>query len=888
MNSLPDPKGAPAQSGGQQEHGLDRAEARRPALRIPSSRDRASNPAPAVDELMHGGSPFFRRRMVAYVSGAVLLLAAISVVLAWRQYDDAKSRAVNDLDARVVAVSALVDTAFAGKVEALAAIAETRAVVERQRSEMSAYFRSADPPGSSLFSGGLGWSDRHGLVLASSRSGAPVSIASRLYFRHVLTTARPYVSAGLIGRRLKQPIVVVAVPTYDGRHRISGVLVGSILLKTATANKQALDLGFGDLQIIDRNGRLLTSRLDRVPNTLLLRKLRRTGSGVVTSTRGLDGQGDDVVAYATSKLAGWVTLIDRPRSEVFAAPLRALILELASVGAGVLLVLVLFVVVIRRSRREALEQNARARSWGGLTRSLASAATPSEVADALLEALTAAFTDAVAVVGFEDGLRSIVRARSRLPQGALIDASNASLEAVAVLGRESQASRLIDREPRLAPVVASTGKRFRALHSVPLLGKDRTPVGTIALLTVETRLDPSDWALLGSFADQTANALERARVYAHEHELAVRLQRSLLPDRLPSTAGVELAGHYLAGGDAIEIGGDWYDAVRRPDGIIQLCVGDVSGKGIGAATVMGRQRNTFHVYAHDHVSPAEIMRRMLRHVGSDEMITVACISVDPFTSQLTYACAGHPPPLLLDRGSGELLRLDHAGAPPFGIAEPGEIVEARLKLPDRALLAMYTDGLVERRGANIDEAIDVLGEVIAGAEPVTPDAVVTEISRRLGAPDDDVALLVMAFDYERTAFEIELPGVPAAPASIRRRLGAWLERRDLDREQIADILLAVSEACNNTIEHAYGEGEGTIRLRVRNDLTGLRIVIEDDGAWRQPAQSDERGHGIALMRQLMHSAEIETTSRGTRVVLEPRPRDGRDHASRSAPAASGR
>src|SRR5579872_741879 len=147
------------------------------------------NPPTTVDELLPG-SPFFQKRMVAYVSGAVLLLAAISAVLAWRQYDDGKTRAVNDLDARVVAVSALVDTAFAGKVETLDAIATAPAVVDRRPAAMSAYFRSVDPAGSSLFSGGLGWGDRQGVVVASSRPGAPISIASRLYFRHVLQTAR--------------------------------------------------------------------------------------------------------------------------------------------------------------------------------------------------------------------------------------------------------------------------------------------------------------------------------------------------------------------------------------------------------------------------------------------------------------------------------------------------------------------------------------------------------------------------------------------------------------------------------------------------------------------------------------------------------------------------
>ena len=114
---------------------------------------------------------------------------------------------------------------------------------------------------------------------------------------------------------------------------------------------------------------------------------------------------------------------------------------------------------------------------------------------------------------------------------------------------------------------------------------------------------------------------------------------------------------------AVEVGGDWYDAVLRPDGIVHLCVGDVSGRGIGAATVMGRQRNTFHVSAYDCLSPAEIIRRIARHIGPDEMITVACVSFDPYTGELVYACAGHPPPLLFDSELGKIVRLDGAALP---------------------------------------------------------------------------------------------------------------------------------------------------------------------------------------------------------------------------------
>jgi anti-sigma regulatory factor (Ser/Thr protein kinase) len=392
-------------------------------------------------------------------------------------------------------------------------------------------------------------------------------------------------------------------------------------------------------------------------------------------------------------------------------------------------------------------------------------------------------------------------------------------------------------------------------------------VGTIALLSADQRLDASQWALLASFADQGAQALERAQLFAHEHDLAVRLQQSLLPDRLPSGNGVKLAGHYLAGGDGVAVGGDWYDALRRPDGIIQLCVGDVSGRGIDAATMMGRQRNTFRVYAHDYLSPAEITRRMLRHVNGDEMVTMACVSLDPYTGELSYSCAGHPPPLLVDQESGEVIRLDRAGAPPIGVAEPADIIEAHLALSGNAVLTMYTDGLIERRGEDIDAGIDFLGQVVADDPNATPDSIVAKVTEAIGGPDDDVALLLIALDGKRTTFELEVPADPAETPRIRHRLRGWLARRRFDVLTAAEIVLAVSEACSNAIEHAYGDREGTIKLSIEEDGKMVRAVIEDQGNWRDGPADDERGHGITVMKHLMHSAEFETGTRGTRVTL---------------------
>ncbi len=823
-----------------------------------------------IDGLLRRDSASFRRRAIVGTGIGVLLLAGISIALAWSQYDDAKSRAVTDLDARVVAVSALVDTSFGGQISTLQSIGKAPAVIDRQLPRMDQYFARVDPKGSRLFSGGLGWIDLHGIARASNPPNhlTTGSFADRTYFKQVVKTGLPYVSAGLIGRNNKQPVTVVAVPTFDARGHLSGVLVGSILLKTVGESKQALDLGYGDLQILDRKGNLLLEGLKPVENRTLLAQIQHDGSGALASSKGLDGHGSDVVAFATSKVSGWVTVIDRPRSTVFAASLRALTLELVSVGIGVLLVIAILLFVLRRAARDTDAQNERARSWSGLTRTLAGATSPFEVVHALLTSLAAVFPAGVAVVGFDDRGAFRVNASSRAPGTAEILEDTALLAAIAEIGKNGPVTRPLDQDPALRRLADGSGRSLRALHSVPLPGKTQ-PVGTISVVTDAPVLEESEWALLGSFADQAALALERSRLFMHEHELAVRLQRSLLPDQLPSEAGLELAGHYLAGGDAVEVGGDWYDAVRRADGIVQLCVGDVSGRGIGAATVMGRQRNTFHVSAYDCLSPAEIIRRIVRHIGPDEMITVACVSFDPYTGELAYACAGHPPPLLFDRELGTVVRLDGASAPPIGVAELTDIVEARLTVSKSAVLAMYTDGLIERRGQNIDDGIDLLAQIIEtdGAES-DPDLVVAKLSEGIGAPDDDVALLLAEIDGAMTQFEIEVAADPSSLPGIRRRLRGWLERRGLDASESADLVLAVSEACNNAIEHGYRDGNGSVKLTGECERERVRITIEDHGSWREESPSDERGRGLLLMRQLMDSVEVDAGAAGTRVTLE--------------------
>jgi anti-sigma regulatory factor (Ser/Thr protein kinase) len=195
-------------------------------------------------------------------------------------------------------------------------------------------------------------------------------------------------------------------------------------------------------------------------------------------------------------------------------------------------------------------------------------------------------------------------------------------------------------------------------------------------------------------------------------------------------------------------------------------------------------------------------------------------------------------------------------------------------LPLNATLIAYTDGLVERRGTGIDTGIELLESVVRSAPALDAnplaDLVLDRIVSQLGA-DDDIALLVARFAPVPSVMAIEVPAHPAMLVGLRRRLAAWLTLRGLDEEERADVVLAVSEACNNSVEHAYQASEGTIELVLEHRDGLLRIKVEDFGAWTPATRiDDERGRGTAIMQGLMDTAEVWHDHRGTHVTLERR------------------
>jgi serine phosphatase RsbU (regulator of sigma subunit) len=238
-------------------------------------------------------------------------------------------------------------------------------------------------------------------------------------------------------------------------------------------------------------------------------------------------------------------------------------------------------------------------------------------------------------------------------------------------------------------------------------------------------------------------ASENERLYAAQRDVAHTLQQSLLPQGLPELVGVELAARYQAGVEGVEIGGDWYDVIEVDDRLL-LVVGDVSGRGVDAATTMARIRYSIRAYAAQGDPPPVILDKVSRLIDirrDDHFATVLCASLDVAASSVSIANAGHPPPLLLDGSGARFLETDVDA--PLGVPVRSAYRSSTIDLPRVGTVLLYTDGLFERRGETIDVGRERLrmraDQVAAGELEVTVTSLLAAMSD--GAGSDDTAIL---------------------------------------------------------------------------------------------------------------------------------------------------
>jgi PAS domain S-box-containing protein len=362
------------------------------------------------------------------------------------------------------------------------------------------------------------------------------------------------------------------------------------------------------------------------------------------------------------------------------------------------------------------------------------------------------------------------------------------------------------------------------------------------------------------------------RVYEIEHTIAETLQRSLLPERLPQIEGLGLVPRYLPAGHGAAIGGDWYDALERPDGRVALIVGDVVGHGLRAAATMGQLRNAFRAYGLIESSPAEVMARVNRLVtsGEDAMATVLYLVLDRETGEVTFSAAGHPPPLLLAPDGPRFL--EGGRSMPVGAADPAVFREASGVVPPGSTLLLYTDGLVERRGVPLEDSLDKLAEVAGEADENLErlcDRVLAAVLPEL-EPSDDVALLaVRPSSASAEAIRLSLPAEPESLALLRRRLERFLHAAGADELESYEIMLTVCEAAGNAIEHAYGPGDASFDVEAALVADDLVASVRDRGNWRD-RRDEHRGRGIKIIEGLMDDVNIESQDSGTLVTMRRR------------------
>ncbi|MFF7969904.1 SpoIIE family protein phosphatase [Streptomyces sp. NPDC007905] len=314
-------------------------------------------------------------------------------------------------------------------------------------------------------------------------------------------------------------------------------------------------------------------------------------------------------------------------------------------------------------------------------------------------------------------------------------------------GRPQHASAHPGELPGVDDVPASALSPGRPLLCIPLGA--RTVQGVLTLAAPGDRFDPDTTVMLLELARRAGIALDNARQYEQHRDVAEALQRAQLTE-LPSTPGLSLAARYLPATHGLNIGGDWYDAFPQPDGSVLAVIGDVTGHGLRAAVIMGQLRTALRAYAVEGNGPARILtllHRMLRHQQPELYATCAIARFTPGDPTLVWAAAGHPPAIAREPG-GEVHVLEAKPGIMLGVPISYEYQENTVRLPAGSTLALYTDGLVERRAAGIDAGIERLAQAMGafGATELEDlDAAAESLLKPMlhdSEHDDDVCLLL--------------------------------------------------------------------------------------------------------------------------------------------------
>ena len=441
--------------------------------------------------------------------------------------------------------------------------------------------------------------------------------------------------------------------------------------------------------------------------------------------------------------------------------------------------------------------------------------------------------------------------------------------------------------PQLAPYLERM--RFRAAAYLPLVAQARSLGGMALFYRGRTAFNADERNLSLGLAAIVAQSLQRALLFDEERELATGLQETMLPRRIPVISGGEIAVRYHAAWSGRQIGGDWYDVISLPRGRVGVVVGDVQGHDTHAAAIMGQLRIALRAYAGEGHSPATVLARasrFLAELDTNRFATCTYAQVDLSTGTVRAVRAGHLGPLIRHT-DGRVGQPKLRGGLPLGLASvfgEEEFPETRLDLVPGETMVLYTDGLVEQPGSDIESGMEALAAAVSSGPPQA-EALADHLSEQLWerwGPGDDVALLVLRRSPD--------PGTPRAPrihqyihqadpqglSDARAAVGQAL--RDWNMGDLADDAeLLTGELLVNVLLHT--EGGAVLTLEVLPEpVRRVRLSVQDrSSAWprrRTPGEAATSGRGLLLLDALSSRWGVEPRGEGKAVWCEIGPSAG--------------
>ena len=405
----------------------------------------------------------------------------------------------------------------------------------------------------------------------------------------------------------------------------------------------------------------------------------------------------------------------------------------------------------------------------------------------------------------------------------------------------------------------------RSTVTVPLRTRDRT-LGSLVAYWAETprRYEESDVPLFEELAKRAAIAIENARLYESEREVATEFQRAALPISLPNVPGIRFQGIYVPGGVRAQVGGDWYDALQLSDGRIVISIGDVAGSGLAAAVTMSSMRQVMRGVAQGYAAPLAMLEaadRTLKVEHPDEFVTAFVGVFDGIEQTLTYAVAGHPLPFV--RNAAGIVRVLEGSDLPLGLRVRGDAAEHVVEIEPSSLLVFYTDGLTEsQRDVILGErrlaAAIKRQKVAANENPAKAlyDAVITD------GVDDDVVILTMQFQSPPSTHRWTFESADAETASrARHEFVQALEDAGARGGDLYAAELVFGELVGNVVRYAPGTIDVVLDWSVAFPV--LHVLDRGSGfvfAPRLPTDLlSERGRGLFVVWSL--SEDLNVTKR---------------------------